>query len=192
MEDGAIYRYEVPDSLTEEMVEEALADLPSWRLEKALAYKRPRDRFLCAQAYHLLKYALYEEYGYDGDFTFEYGPAGKPSLKERPDIHFNISHCHGCVCCVVSSSPVGIDVEDILYDEALIESVCSESELEMLAASERPDIEFTKLWAMKESLLKLSGEGIADDMKTVLQGIPATYFEVMVNYGYVLCAAAGH
>ena len=41
------------------------------------------------------------------------GPHKKPTLAAYPDIHFNISHCHGLVACAFAPFPVGIDVEHI-------------------------------------------------------------------------------
>lgn len=185
-----IYKCEVPQVLGDEMVAEALRQLPPWRLERALAYKRPLDRWLCAEAYLLLREALCEEFGLEGDFNFVYGPHGKPELEGHPEVHFNLSHCSSCVCCVVGHSPVGIDVEDIQFDEALAQSVMSPDELASIAAAARPDVEFTTLWTMKESLLKLSGEGLRDDLKEILVGESASRFEIEKNteHGYVLCS----
>lgn len=184
------FKYDVPEDLSDKDVREALDQLPSWRLEKALSYKRPLDRFLCAKAYLLLRDALTQEYGYAGDFSFVYGPCGKPALKERPDIHFSLSHCSSCVCCILSSSEVGIDVENIQYDADLSEMVLSERERESVLAAERKDIAFTRLWTMKESLLKRSGEGIRDDLKGLLEGkIPSFVLDINTQRGYVLCSA---
>ena len=186
---GRILSHEVPAALSDETVAEALAQLQSWRLEKALAFKRPLDRYLCAEAFLLLKKALREAYGLAEEFTFVYGPAGKPALKEHPEIHFNLSHCGSCVCCIVSSSPVGIDVEDIQYDPDLARAVCNAAELEAIADAESPDIEFTRLWTMKESFLKLTGEGMVDDLKNLLSRPQLPDFDIKINAGHVMCSA---
>ena len=44
----------------------------------------------------------------------------------------------------------------------------SEAEKRQIAVADDPDAEFTLLWTKKEALLKLTGEGITDDLKTVL------------------------
>lgn len=183
--DSRIFKYEVRG---DEDSESALRKLPAWRLEKALAYRRPQDRFLCAEAYLLLKEALAQTFGYEGEISFEYGPYGKPSLKERPDIRFNLSHCRSCVACIVSSEEVGIDVEDIQYDEVLARKVFNAEERRTIAAAQFPDVEFTKLWTMKESLLKLKGTGLRDDLKELLTG-ETPEFTIETGEGYVLCAA---
>lgn len=184
-----IFTHELPCAPVEEDILDALALLPQWRKEKALKYRRPRDRYLCAEAFLLLREALEKCCGIDGDISFVYGPSGKPGLAGHEDIHFNISHCSGCVACAIGDSPVGIDVEDIQYDEALVDAVLNGDEAAMVRSAEKPAVEFTRLWTMKESLLKMTGEGIRDDMKGVLAGSDAR-FETRINEvrGYVLSA----
>jgi 4'-phosphopantetheinyl transferase len=57
--------------------------------------------------------------------------------------------------------------------------------------AEHPEVEFVRLWTMKESLLKLTGEGINDHMKYVLKDIPERSFttveEIEKNYIYTVC-----
>lgn len=181
----------MPQSLSEESVQAALAELPEWRLTKALAYKRSIDRFLCAEAFILLKQGLKELFGLSDDISFEYESSGKPHIAGRSDIYFSISHCSRCVACIVADAPVGIDVEDIQYDRELALKAFNAGELAGIEAAEKPDVEFTRLWTMKESLLKLTGQGIVDDLPGVLQGdLPEFKIEINFERGYVLCAAA--
>ena len=62
----------------------------------------------------------------------------------------------------------------------------SEAEVEQVESSPSPDIVFARLWTMKESLLKLTGEGIRRDLKSVLVNTSAR-FATTVNTarGYV-------
>ena len=80
--------------------------------------------------------------------------------------------CHFCcdaVACVVDSVPVGVDVESLdAFDEQLVAAVMNDEEQRQIRHSADPRIAFARLWTMKESLLKMSGEGLADDMRTVL------------------------
>lgn len=185
-----IYKFEVPQELSDESIQAALGELPHWRLSVALAYRRPIDRFLCAEAYILLRRGLREVFGLTGEFEFEFEPSGKPRIAGRSDIFFSISHCSRCVACIVSDAPVGIDVEDIQYDELLSKKVCNSEELQRIAAAANPAEEFTKLWTMKESFLKMTGQGIVNDLPAVLQE-NHTEFKTEINEeaGYVLCTA---
>lgn len=183
--------FEVPSFLSDMEVGAALRKLPKWRKSKALKYKFDRDKFLCAEAYILLRNAMMGEFGVNPDEGFEYEPAGKPYLAGHRDVHFNISHCCCCVCCAVSKEPVGIDVESIQYARDFAEVVCSDAEMARIEAARNPDVEFTKIWTMKESLLKCTGEGVRNDMKTVLDGYDESQFDIRINEnaGYVLCVA---
>lgn len=183
-----VFKYEIDDAPDATQVARALAVLPPFRLQKALSYKRPLDRFLCAEAYILLRDGLKELYGIIGDPEFGFTENGKPFLAEHPDIHFNLSHCPRCVCCAISDRPVGIDVEEIQYDPDLAAAACSAAELAAIARCDRPEVEFTRLWTAKESYLKMTGEGLRDNMKSVLEYAPGAVFstEYQIESGYIL------
>ena len=51
--------------------------------------------------------------------------------------------------------------------------------MHQIITSANPEVTFTRLWTMKEAVLKLSGEGIRDDLKCVLQGKDG--FQTVVN-----------
>lgn len=157
------------DKISEEEVERIVATLPQQRREQALRFKFALGKKTCALAYDLLCKGLREEYGIVDKPVFEYGEHGKPQIIGREDIHFNMSHCKKAVMCYVSNSPIGIDVETIGRDnKSLIEYTMCEEEIEQIHAAEKPDTEFIKLWTKKEAVLKLTGQGIIDDMKSVL------------------------
>lgn len=181
----------VPEEISDDTLRGLFSQLPPWRLEKALSYRRHIDRFLCAKAYLLLKEGLSKLYGINCNPDFAYGPAGKPYLKKYPSVHFNLSHCSTCVCCVISSSEVGVDVEDIQYDQEVAARVFNASERKRIDVSGRPDIEFTRLWTMKESYLKLTGDGLCDDLRNLLCSaeLPAFRTAEYPDKGYVLTVA---
>ena len=152
-------------------LEQALPLLSAQRREQTLRFRYELGRKTCAMAYLLLCDALRREYAIDERPVFEYGEHGKPVLVGHPDIHFNFSHCHAAVACYVSDRPVGIDVESIRsYKESLARYTMSDAELQQIVRSQRPDVEFIRLWTMKEAVLKLSGMGIHDDLHSVLAG----------------------
>jgi len=161
-----IYLSEVPKILPPE--EEFLKNLPKWRKSKALSYCFARDKFLCAEAYHLLSLGLNELYGISCQPSFIISPFGKPSLEGYEGIFFNISHCNSCVCCAFADRELGVDVEDIKYHPEIAEYVLNSSELESVTNSSDRALAFTRLWTRKESVLKMTGEGLRDDLKDLL------------------------
>ena len=170
----------------------ALADISAQRREQALRFKHERGQRTCVLAYLLLKKALREEFGIADNPLFEYGEHGKPTIVGHPDIHFNLSHCREAVACVVSQRPVGIDVESVSrYKEALVSYTMNDHEQAQIAAAERPDVAFTRLWTMKEARMKLTGEGITNNLKTVLDDSCNWRFTTVErleqNYIYTLC-----
>ena len=170
----------------------ALADISAQRREQALRFKHERSQRMCVLAYLLLKKALREEYGITDNPLFEYGDHGKPQIVGHPDIHFNLSHCREAVACVVSRQPVGIDVESVnRYKEALVHHTMNDYEQAQILAADRPDVAFTRLWTMKEARLKLTGEGITTNLKTVLDDRALWRFTTIEqlerNYIYTLC-----
>ena len=163
-------------------LEAALLELSPERREQALRYRHELGRRQCALAYLLLKRALHEGYGITGNPRFNYGEHGKPLLADYPDIHFSLSHCREAVACAVSDRPVGIDVESIgRYREQLAAYTMSEDERAAIAAAASPEVAFTRLWTMKEALLKCSGQGIVDGLKTVLEGVDENLFTTVVD-----------
>lgn len=154
---------------------EALAAVSAERRTYALRYRREEDQRLCLSAYLLLQRALREEYGLSEVPPFCIGEHGKPALEGYSDIHFNLSHCREAVACVVSTHPVGIDIEMVdSYDEALLPTTMNEKEQQMILESPHPESTFIRFWTMKESLLKLTGEGITDNLPSVLSKLEAT------------------
>lgn len=191
--------YSISCPVTDEIIrlelDSALRAIPSWRRDCALSFRFDRDRYTCAKAYLLLKELLSAHYGISEDLEFGYGAYGKPFLKSYPDIHFNISHCPKAVFCAVSDSPIGVDVEEIQYDEDVAREVFSESELESIRSAESPEIRFTELWTMKEAYLKLQGTGLSDNLKGLLDhSDPQVELSVEKDFdmSVVLCVATYH
>ena len=177
------------------VLDDAMCELSEQRREQALKFKHDQGRRLCVAAYLLLKYGLRQEYGLRVSPVFGYAPNGKPYLCEYPDIHFNLSHCRQGAICAISDRPIGVDMECIReYKEGLAAYTMNAEEQQAIACSARPDVAFIRLWTMKESLLKLSGRGIVNDMKDVLSDARGKVrFTTVVNcdrqYIYSVCEA---
>lgn len=152
----------------------ALDTVSEQRRAHTLSYRKEHDQRLSLAAYRLLQRALSLEYHILEPPLFDYGVHGKPTLVGHPDIHFNLSHCHEAVACVVDTVPVGIDVESLSnYDTDIVKEVMDDEEQRQIVCSPNPRLTFLRLWTMKESLLKMDGEGIVDDMRQVLSNSSA-------------------
>lgn len=182
----------IDDDIMSFDIETALGLLSEQRRKQALRYAHELGRRQCIASYLLLKNALKSEFGIDENPLFEYLEGGKPVLLNHPDIHFNISHCRTAVAIAVDKTPVGVDIETIRpYKETLARHVLSDAEYETVNSSERRDIAFIKYWTRKEATLKLSGEGIRSDLKTIVTDqLP---IETVVNEekGYVYSLITG-
>ena len=173
-------------------LQEALQTISEQRRQQALRFKHEQGQRLCVAAYLLLKRALREQEGILENPVFAYGPHGKPSIVGHSELHFSLSHCKEAAVCVLSRHPIGIDVESIgRYRETVAHYAMSDAEVARIEQAEHPDVEFVRLWTMKESLLKLTGEGINDHMKYVLKDISERSFttveEIEKNYIYTVC-----
>ena len=114
----------------------------------------------------------YREVRSFSSLRFGQGEHGKPYLPDYPQVHFNLSHSGNRVMCVVSAHACGCDVERIDRRQKQIDMVIrclAESEQRLAAASA---VHFYRIWTLKESILKLSGEGIV---------IPLNSFEVSLD-----------
>ncbi len=112
----------------------------------------------------LLGYMLNKNYGIDS-FSFRYGVKGKPYL-ENEDIFFNISHSGSFVLCSADRCEIGCDVQKIQqYNPAVAKRFFTEKEVSVIGGSDNQSRAFIKLWALKESVLKKTGEGVGGGLK---------------------------
>ena len=162
----------INDQMDSMILEQELMMVTPQRREKALAFKHEQGRRLSVAAFRLLQTELEEKFHINGDLTFGYADNGKPFLLHYPQLDFSLSHCSKGVACAISDEcPVGIDIERIRnYNRQLAERVLSAEELEATESPPHRDVAFIELWTRKEALLKMTGEGIRDDLRKVLYG----------------------
>ncbi|TKC09405.1 4'-phosphopantetheinyl transferase family protein [Pedobacter frigoris] len=88
-------------------------------------------------------------------------------LNDTSEIYYNLSHAADVILLVISTAPIGVDVEyinpDFPYQEVIKDHFTQEeiSHINEMNSSER----FFKLWTRKEAFLKATGQGIGDDLK---------------------------
>ena len=147
------------------------------RRNKCDGFRFQADKDLCIVSDMLLRQVLSEKTGIDPKaLIFGLSENGKPYL-ESPDCHFNISHSGDMVALAVNSEhPVGIDIEKIKPVSARIaKRVFSEEDSRFVfESSVIPDgqledrealLRFFKVWTYKEAFVKMTGEGISDNIK---------------------------
>jgi 4'-phosphopantetheinyl transferase len=100
----------------------------------------------------------------ESTLVFSTGEYGKPCLVGMRGVEFNLSHSGAWVVCAVDRAPVGIDVEKIgAIDPELSRRVFTDAEHELLQRvdpARRVELFFT-LWTLKESLIKMTGQGLS-------------------------------
>lgn len=100
-------------------------------------------------------------------FEIGYGKEGKPYLLEKPEIHFNLSHSGGYVCCAIADMPVGVDIQKKTVVKSGIAgrffTDADNQKLSECGEKEKTDL-FFRMWSIKESFVKLTGKGLKQGM----------------------------
>lgn len=91
---------------------------------------------------------------------------GKPYQGTVPGLYFNCSHSGIMVACAVAGEEIGVDIQEIVHNIRIRERVYCEEEKQVDAAGDKDEF-FSEIWAKKESYLKLTGEGLRREMKTL-------------------------
>lgn len=163
-----IYLLENPNAFSRKFLSEKFEIMPIERKQKANRYRNEIDRKLCILAYSLLMDGLFKEYEIKDSVRFIYNEYGKPFLKDYPEVFFNLSHCRYGVVCGISNKPIGVDIQDIQkFNIDVTQRVCNETELNFILNSKNKDLEFCKLWAAKEAVIKKTGTSISADLKQI-------------------------
>ena len=141
--------------------------LPETRKKRAYSYLHERDRNNCIISYFLLMYGMLTEYGIREMPQIIAGKYGKPYFKDT-DVHFSISHSGAYVCCGVSESNIGVDIQETVRDyESVADMVMSENEKKEIICSPDPAVEFTRFWTLKESICKFRGTGLTNSIDKI-------------------------
>ncbi|MDY4974228.1 MAG: 4'-phosphopantetheinyl transferase superfamily protein [Eubacteriales bacterium] len=95
---------------------------------------------------------------------YAYKESGQPTIQNG---HISISHTEGYAACAIAREPVGIDVErEHTFSKAAAKRILSPQE-ELLRESANADELLSRIWTVKESFLKMTGEGIPGEMRTL-------------------------
>ena len=157
----------LPDPL---LCPEQLRGLPSERQQRIHNMKQEKSRKQSMGVGLLLQKVL-ALYHMEDSQVFA-GERGKPMVD---GLEFSLSHSGDLIICAVSDKPIGCDVEEIRKaPERVAERYFSCREQEYLSRffGEEYDRAFFRLWTMRESYVKMTGEGM---------GLPFEAYEVAVN-----------
>lgn len=145
----------LPDPLeTPDMME----NLPKNRKQRITKSRQSEARKQSLGA-GLLLGCILKERGFS-DLQIGFGPNGKPEVE---GIFFNLSHSKTMVICAIGDKAVGCDIELIsVAPEKVADRFFHESEKKYLneISKGKRNQEFYRLWTMKESYIKMTGEGM--------------------------------
>ena len=109
------------------------------------------------------------------EWRFGTGTNGKPFVTapaSHQGLHFNLAHTHGLVVCAVSQghARLGVDVEALDRNTSAAEIADShfspdENALLRRVPAEHHHHAFMRLWTLKESFIKATGEGLSTPLE---------------------------
>lgn len=136
---------------------------------KRLRHEGERQRSVCAGL--LLRHAFlqrgYTKEEWDKVEVIE-GEYGKPYIKGYSDFHYSLSHSGDWAVCACDDTPIGVDIQEMRHwSMSLAKRFFANEEYMRLKELYEVDMEkcteyFYKMWASKESVVKLSGRGIGE------------------------------
>lgn len=145
--------------------------LPEERLQKYERLRFEKDKKNCVGTYMLLRRALMDA-GYElyGILTTD---TGKPYIEGNP-VCFSLSHGENGFVCAVHSKGIGVDIQEIVAPrKATVDRICAPEELDAIGDS---NLNFTKLWTYKESIIKQKGETLSEHKKYVFSKIDSDFY----------------
>ncbi len=142
-------------------IDSALGRVSEYRRRKTLRLRDDESKRQSLGAELLLYLAM----GADKPFTYSLGENGKPYLDDGRC--FSLSHSGSYAVCAVADNDVGVDIE--LPREGsmrLARRFFTKNEYARIAASNKSDELFCKLWTIKESFIKATGKGLSTPLSS--------------------------
>ena len=156
------------------------------------AAPRVRTKHMSEMGGRLLEYAVSRLYRIGTDeLSRSKGEHGKPYFCVHPEVRFNISHTGNLVMCAVSDFEIGIDVQEKeqINTDRIAKKIMSPGEYEKyLAGSERRDF-FYRVWVMKESYVKWTGDGITRELRCLPMN--GWHQFLYIDHRFATCVWAG-
>ena len=148
--------------------------------------KRENNENLSALAWNLLDEACRRENIENICAKIIFGPNQKPYI-EGNEVFFNLSHSGDYALCVICDTEVGCDIQQIRkVRESVMDRYFHSGEkayiLEGKTEEERA-WRFTRIWVLRESYIKQTGEGLKRDLHTFYFSIDKNLPELYVQNG---------
>lgn len=155
---------ELPDP---EFNPESLEELDEVRKEKCLLFTKAEDRKRCLGSGKIINRILKD---FNISSPIKISPKGKPYTE---GIYFNVSHSGRYVIGAASLSPIGCDIEKMTTPPLKVSKRCfTDVEREYILKSNNSSLSFWQLWTLKESYIKMTGEGLS---------LPLSAFEIVMG-----------
>jgi 4'-phosphopantetheinyl transferase len=168
----------ISDVLLEDDYKNYLIFLPESLRAQHFRYRRWQDRRANLFSKILLIKGL-QRFGYDYNILeqLKYDQYGRPNL--TGDVDFNISHSGEYVLCGVGKGiQIGVDIEEIKpVDFSDFENLMTGDQWDTIHASADPQKSFFRLWAIKESIIKADGRGLAMPLKEIVITDQVAFYE---------------
>lgn len=160
-----VYVINALNELSDDEFKRALSKMDPEQKDRIIRFHFMEDRKRALVGVLLSKYAIGKVFGLLPDeIRFEKNKYGKPHVAGKKGVHYNISHSGDYVVCAVSSSPVGIDVQEISGQNLdVADRFFSQEERDALAMCEGDAKRklFYEIWSLKEAYIKCIGMGLS-------------------------------
>lgn len=148
-------------------LQECKSILPTRIIDKVSRMKNKNDVMNTVIGEMLVAYGLKQTFGFTPDMSkIVLSSFGKPYYVPNSKICFNVSHSNTLIAVAVSTSPVGIDVEQKKFIDPCVLGSLSVSEKNYLKTCSCFNDELVRIWTIRESYVKMLGIGLFKDLDT--------------------------
>lgn len=159
------------------LIKELESKLPKSVLKRCEKYKIEEDYLRSLTGWYLIDKYLCDDFKIQlSEYDILLNEFNKPYINSN--IHFNISHSHNIVCAVISNNCCGIDIE-LVREVNNKELLCKR-----FGYSSLSDDEFIKEWTKKESIGKMTGDGVFSKSQEKIKGSNTNTIELFDNEGH--------
>ena len=175
-----IYRADIAQVPDEEAIEKNMIFLDDMRKRKVNQCRNLGDKRRSLLAGFLIQAGakdwMREESGLQREsaplsLSYAFSEYGKPYLRGEKEMYFNLSHSGNYVVCAFSDEEIGVDIQMQRKRQGdIVRRFFSREDKELLEkmtnAGMDSDEAFYCMWTVKESYMKLTGEGMRQGLDT--------------------------